>query len=290
MGNNPSVDTQRYLDGYPGEPDDKSQCKNIDFYSNKRPSKPDGDTIENIHKKWFGNYGLLESHHGYVQWLFPIREDGLNHSAQRLQLHEAKAIASDSELQGRVITSYELMLDFYGMKLVSRTEGTITRAENWKVRYAHLNRSFHNYLRITRIIKCLGEIGLEHFKIHFVKHVLQEIYENKELLNCHESCIKYWAAVLRKEEDRNVVEELIDKYEASRPARRATIAHSSSDDDDRKRSTDSLKKSASELSLTKQNGNHSPKNSESEDSDENESEDSEDEIDNKPKKEETKKE
>lgn len=34
---------------------------------------PIGDTIDNIHKKWFGAYDLLEEHHGYIQWIFPIR-------------------------------------------------------------------------------------------------------------------------------------------------------------------------------------------------------------------------
>jgi hypothetical protein len=97
---------------------------------------------------------------------------------------------------------------------------------------------------------------LEHFKIHFVTHVLKEIYENKELLNCHESCIKYWAAVLRRLEDKTEVEELIDKYEASRPARRNTLT--SSDDEDKKKS----KRSPSEDGLAK--GDKSPENYDSE--------------------------
>jgi len=175
MGNvSASEDSKRYRDGYPGKADDPKVKANLEFYSNKRSSKPDGDTIENIHKKWWGNYGLLEAHHGYIQWLFPIREDGLNHYAEQLQLHEAKAIAESEVLQGRIIKSYELMLDFYGMQLVDRKTGTVQRnPENWRNRYNHLNRSFHNYLRITRILKCLGEVGLEHFKVHFVLHCLK---------------------------------------------------------------------------------------------------------------------
>ena len=82
-----------------------------------------GGFIDEIHKEWFGDYDLLEAHHGYIQWLFPIREDGLNHYAQQLQLHEAKAISEDSKLQGRIIKSYELMLDFYGMRLIDTTTG-----------------------------------------------------------------------------------------------------------------------------------------------------------------------
>ena len=79
--------------------------------------------IENIHAHWWGNYELLEIHHGYIQWLFPIREDGLNSMAEQLQLHEATAIASDPVLQRRLIRSYEMMLDFYGMKLVDQQTG-----------------------------------------------------------------------------------------------------------------------------------------------------------------------
>ena len=49
-----------------------------------------GDYIDNIHEKWKGDYRRLEMHHGYIQWLFPIRESGLNHHAQELQTHEIK--------------------------------------------------------------------------------------------------------------------------------------------------------------------------------------------------------
>lgn len=39
----------------------------------------------------------------------------------------------------RVLKSYEMMLDFYGMELDKKT-GRINRAENWKSRFQHLNR------------------------------------------------------------------------------------------------------------------------------------------------------
>lgn len=31
-------------------------------------SRPSGDFIDNIHDLWYWNYGLLESHHGFIQW------------------------------------------------------------------------------------------------------------------------------------------------------------------------------------------------------------------------------
>ena len=47
-----------------------------------------GDLIEAIHTNWKKDYTRLEWHHGYIQWLFPIRERGLNWQAQELQSHE----------------------------------------------------------------------------------------------------------------------------------------------------------------------------------------------------------
>ncbi len=52
----------------------------------------DGDFIDQIHKTWWGDTPKLERHHGYIQWLFPIREEGMNYESQPLQLHEIEKI------------------------------------------------------------------------------------------------------------------------------------------------------------------------------------------------------
>jgi len=232
MGNvNASEDTKRYLDGYPGLEDDPNAKKNLKFYSNEIPSIPDGGLVEFIHEKWWGRYNWLEMHHGYIQWLFPIREHGLNSYAQPLQQHEAKAIAADSVLQGRVVRSYELMLDFYGMQIADKQSGKLARSASWQPRYDNLNSSFHNYLRITRILKCLGEVGLEHYKLPFVEHVLDEVYNKKQLTNCYESCCKYWAPVLRVPEEREKLIAYVKEMEEKgfKPRRRS---YWDDDDDD----------------------------------------------------------
>lgn len=204
-------DLKQYQDGYPrlnGQKPNPRKCENKEFYFNEIQSAPDGDYIENIHKKWHGDYTRLERHHGYIQWLFPIREEGVNYRAQVLQLHEIEAIKKDPDAFKRVRRSYEMMLDFYGMKLVNE-EGKIERAENWEERYRNLNRSSHNYLRITRILKCLGELGYEGMKFHFVNFVLDEIF-NGELLNTCQSCIDYWLQTLRDDPEHHR-EQLVEK-------------------------------------------------------------------------------
>jgi hypothetical protein len=205
-------DTERYRLGYPDLKDDPNLTANAKFYKNEIKSVPDGDFIDTIHAKWFGNYGLLERHHAYIQWIFPIREEGVNHLAQVLQLHEAQAIRADKKCLDRVRRSYEMMLDFYGIKLVDKETGQLERAENYKARFNHLNSSFHNYLRITRLLKSLGELGFEHYKLPFIKFVLTEIFDSQLLFNCKESCVRFWAQTLRSDKERAEAETIIKQY------------------------------------------------------------------------------
>merc|ERR1719230_2288362 len=109
-------------------------------------------------------------------------------------MHEAHAIAEDPELQRRIIASYVTMLDFYGMQLADAETGEVRRSPpgQYEARYHNLATSFHNNLRITRILKCLGEMGLEHMKRPFVEHVLREVYVHGELVPCRISCLDYW--------------------------------------------------------------------------------------------------
>ena len=153
----PGDEQKAYRKGYPGQHDDETETDMLRFYKGEIPSKPHGtssrslcalceatfiealrltcsslfltllgDFIDNIHQRWYGDYDHLEIHHGYIQWIFPIREEGVNFSASRLQLHELRAIRADPVMRARVIKSYEMMLDFYGMELRDRETGTHT--------------------------------------------------------------------------------------------------------------------------------------------------------------------
>lgn len=166
--------------------------------------------IENIHENWFGNWDLLEAHHGYIQWLFPIDERGMNWSSVALHEKEAMAIRETPELQKRVITSYRMMLDFYGLVLVNEQTGEVARNQvHYKARLKHLNHSFHNYLRITRILKCLGLVGLEHYKRPFLHHMALEIFKEKTLDNAGDSCVRFWVPTLRNKDEMKRMDRLI---------------------------------------------------------------------------------
>jgi hypothetical protein len=104
------------------------------------------------------------------------------------------------------------MLDFFGMRLVDRKTGQLERGANWREQYTHLNSHFHNCLRITRMLKFFGEVGLEYLQAPFVTFVLHEIFANHELATCLDSCIKYWSQVIRNDKERGVVDEYISKH------------------------------------------------------------------------------
>ncbi|KAF9568797.1 hypothetical protein CPC08DRAFT_355306 [Agrocybe pediades] len=202
------ADVQEFLDEYPDVEDDPSCNANFEFYSNNLRCRPDNRKIEEIHENWLGDYGKLESKHGYIQWLFPIREYGMNYESQPLQRHEIQAMKADPTIIERVIASYKLMLDFYGMRLVSAETGLVDRVlppRNYAVRYQNLVRSSHNNLRISRILKCLSEMGLERLNAGFLLHVLSEQSESNELNSrtIQGSMDRWWANCVRNEEERN---------------------------------------------------------------------------------------
>uniref|UniRef100_A0A3Q3CBM1 Opioid growth factor receptor-like 1 n=1 Tax=Haplochromis burtoni TaxID=8153 RepID=A0A3Q3CBM1_HAPBU len=129
-----------------------------------------GIYIEEILSKWRGDYDKLEHNHTYIQCL-----------------HEAKR---------RFLAAYSLMLDFYGVKLLDKS-GNVARAPNWQERFQHLNESHHNYLRITRILKSLGELGYEAFKAPLVRFFLEESLCHGTLSNMQHSILEYFVYTIR---------------------------------------------------------------------------------------------
>ncbi|EPQ54589.1 opioid growth factor receptor [Gloeophyllum trabeum ATCC 11539] len=208
-------DIVEFLDSYPGEEDDISLNANLEFYSNRLRCRPDNLLIDELHERWLGDYQKLEYKHGYIQWLFPIREHGMNYESQPLQTHEIEFMRNDEQIMGRLLLSYRLMLDFYGMRLESQETGLLNRSpsSHFGARYQNLVRSSHNNLRISRILKCLSEFGLERLNAGFLLHVLNEQSEHGHLNSpmLLSSMDRWWTNCLRNEEERLYIASLIQK-------------------------------------------------------------------------------
>ncbi|XP_056324227.1 opioid growth factor receptor-like protein 1 [Danio aesculapii] len=179
---------------------------NLKFYRGQIRSSPDKIHIDDFHNNWQGQYEKLEDVHSYIQWLFPIQEQGVNWRAHVLTKKEIMLFRRDKEVQRKLIKSYEVMLDFYGMRLDHKDTIKVERAKNWKQRSINLNRHTHNNLRITRILKCLGTLGLEHYQAPLVKFFLDETLVNGELGRVKQSVLDYFIfAVLDKSKRKELI-------------------------------------------------------------------------------------
>ena len=91
------------------------------------------------------------------------------------------------------------------------------RSTDYRERFDHLNWSMHNYLRITRILKCLGEFGFEYLKPPFIKFILREAIVERTLTRTLDSCRNYWIQVIKEDTERqNVIEYCEQLMEESR--------------------------------------------------------------------------
>ena len=167
------------------------------FYKNELPSKPEGDLCENIHKKWDGKFGLLEQHHGYIQWLFPVFEAaGMNFESEPLTKEGAKAIRENEAASRRVLKSYQLMLHFYGFTLADELTGAVERDPAvFEAQINNFNMSMHNFLRISRIITSLGELGFHRYKRPLLERLKAEV-DGGALANAGESCERFWTPLV----------------------------------------------------------------------------------------------
>uniref|UniRef100_A0A3B4C4G6 Opioid growth factor receptor (OGFr) conserved domain-containing protein n=1 Tax=Pygocentrus nattereri TaxID=42514 RepID=A0A3B4C4G6_PYGNA len=190
---------------------------NLLFYQNKIASLPDGVYIKEFHEKWYGDYSRLEWVPSYIQWLFPIQEQGMNYDSQPLTPEEIKLFRKDDAAKKRLLKSYKLMLDFYGIKLLDEETGKVCRAEHWEERFKNLDRNTHNNLRITRILKCLGILGFEHYQAPLVRFFLTETLVEGRLPRVKRSVLDYFMfSVLNTSERKELIRFAFEQFEPKR--------------------------------------------------------------------------
>lgn len=85
----------------------------------------------------------------------------MNFASQPLQIHEITAMKKDPEVMGRVLQSYCMMLEFYGMKLDSPETGLLSRVMP-ESRYADRYRNLVSEYKRSSILDW-GEFSPESF-------------------------------------------------------------------------------------------------------------------------------
>ncbi|XP_069099283.1 opioid growth factor receptor isoform X2 [Pleurodeles waltl] len=198
-------DMQNYRHGYPDledDDEDSTDMPNLRFYLNQDRFQPNGVLIEELLTKWYKNHTILEQSHTYIQWLFPLREAGMNWNATPLSKKELEVFKERAEVKERFVRAYKLMLDFYGIELLDEQTGKLVRAQNYDCCFQNLNWHSHNNLRITRILKCLGEMGYEHFQVKLVKFFLKETLKERTLPSVKQSALDYFLFTVRDRQER----------------------------------------------------------------------------------------
>uniref|UniRef100_A0A673L6S8 Opioid growth factor receptor-like n=1 Tax=Sinocyclocheilus rhinocerous TaxID=307959 RepID=A0A673L6S8_9TELE len=156
---------------------------NLEFYYGRIKSSPDDVYIDEFHQQWWGEYEKLEIVLTYIHWLFPLQEKGRNLRAHELTKKEIKV---NKQAKSKLVKSYKLMLDFYGICSVDESTGDVERAPNWK--------------------DCLGTLGLKHYQAPLVKFFLHETLVVGHLQSLKQSILDYFMfAVLDKSERRELV-------------------------------------------------------------------------------------
>ncbi len=101
----------------------------------------------------------LEDTHDYIQWLFPLPERSqFNAAGPVLSEGDQDAFRTRPELRERLVEALSRMLAFYGFEPAAcgppsafgRSPGG---SEAW------ISRHNHNFLRISRILRCLALLG-----------------------------------------------------------------------------------------------------------------------------------
>jgi Opioid growth factor receptor (OGFr) conserved region len=143
-----------------------------------------GDVNSNyqIEQIWNWKWEHLENAHDYIQWLFPLPEkSAYNPAAPVLNERVIHRFRSTDRLKSNLKRSFEVMLDFYGLRLAELADGQVRvesadsfreRGENW------ISARKHNHLRLTRILASTRLLGLEQESLALFR-CLESIYQER---------------------------------------------------------------------------------------------------------------
>lgn len=151
-----------------------------------------------IQEIWAWDFEALECAHDYIQWLFPLPEkSAFNPDAPIVSDEVIQAFQNNPNLRQNLLRSFTVMLRFYGLHRQESSEGkvVITQSEDYPNRKREWVCPFnHNYLRITRILKCLVAFGLEDEAQAFYECLRQIYRESSDYIGG--KTFQYWTNVV----------------------------------------------------------------------------------------------
>ena len=162
----------------------------VPFYLGEKPDLA-GRTIQQI---WAWDFEKLECVHDYIQWLFPLSEKShFNSYAPIVNEQVIETFRKNPLLQQNLRRSLSVMLNFYGLKVDKNKQGKIIveRSKEYPARKQEwLHMLDHNYLRITRILKCLMTFDLREEAQAFYECLSHMYQEDRDRIG--RETFQYW--------------------------------------------------------------------------------------------------
>jgi hypothetical protein len=135
----------------------------------------------------------LEAIHNYIQWLFPLPEPSAAvPDSPVLTLQDRVEFRKDAGLRAALLQSFAIMLRFYGLELADiNGQLRVTPAPSFPGRsQVWLTPHNHNFLRLTRILRSLNQLGCERHARALLE-ALQDLYERHSAA-IGSTTFRYW--------------------------------------------------------------------------------------------------
>jgi hypothetical protein len=167
----------------------------LDFYRG-HSTDSEGRWLRDL---WTWEDDALESVHDFIQWLFPLPEPSqFNPDAPLLTPADIAAFRVEEPLRANLRRSFERILSFLG--LAERPGGTIAEGPNFADREPDVwTMPNHNWLRITRILRCITLLGLES-DAQALYACLNGFYKSRRF-PIPDTTFRYWTAAVRSGKD-----------------------------------------------------------------------------------------
>lgn len=164
--------------------------KIIDFYEDSGFPYDWEDIIFN----WDTN--KMETTHDYIQWMFPLPEPSqYNPDAPLLTEDDITLFKSNPDLMDRIERSLKKFLEFMGLSLVKfGQQWIVAKSSEFSNRRGSVWASFnHNWLRITRVLKCLKLLGRDDLAMAFFS-CLRQLRDREGIGS---TSFEYWENAVR---------------------------------------------------------------------------------------------
>lgn len=142
----------------------------------------------------------LEHTHNYIQWLFPMVEpDYWNRETPKLTDDDIVVFKCSREMKERVVRSLIFILKFWGLRLSIRNYiGIMVRkGDDYEIKSKQWQTGMnHNFLRITRVLHCLNDLGMFEISRAFHKFLKEIVAEDPSKFN--ENSVSCWDLAMVK--------------------------------------------------------------------------------------------